>query len=237
MKNSKKIIVVILSLFFHSQLFSTPADTTSIIDNIYNYDFVIASEKLSRLNEKDFFLNKTLGLEIKWWMAIEKGDKDHFSEFLSALNQYEESSDSDLSVIISSTYRMRYYACTNKSCLIPFLFLKIQNRINKVDTSVLANPGKDGDELFTLYKSFLTLVRDSYLNDILLSDSKRKQELITDIERVIRNGSSSGRTIGRYFLMKYYFDIEKDKPKAITYLSELHDQYPNNLIFAQLLTK
>jgi hypothetical protein len=237
MKNSKKIIVVILSLFFHSQLFSTPADTTSIIDNIYNYEFVIASEKLSRLNEKDLLLSKTLSLEIKWWMAIEKGDKDHFSEFMSALNQFEKTTDNDLSVVVSSTYRMRYYACTNKSCMIPFLFLKIQNRINKVDSSVSANSGSDGNELFILYKSFLTLVRDSYLNDILLSDSKRKQELITEIERVISNGSSSGRTIGRYFLMKYYYDIEKDKPKAFTYLSELHDQYPNNLIFAQLLTK
>jgi len=234
MRNSKKIIVAILSLFFYSQLFSAPVDTTSIIDNIYNYDFVKASEKLSRLNQKDLLLNKTLNLEIKWWMAIEKGDRDHFSEFLNALNQFEKTTDNDLSVVVSSTYRMRYYACTNKSCMIPFLFLKIQNRLDKIAEP--ENSGRDGAELFTLYKSFLTLIRDSYLNDIFLSDSKRKQMLIENIEKIIRDGSSSGRTIGRYFLMKYYYDVEKDKPKAFPYLSELHNQYPNNSIFTQLLT-
>jgi hypothetical protein len=235
MRNSKKIVIVILSLFFYSQLFSAPADTTSIIDNIYNCDFVKASVKLSKLNEKDLLLNKTLNLEIKWWMAIEKGDKDHFSEFLSALNQFEKNTDNDLSVVVSSTYRMRYYACTNRSCMIPFLFLKIQNRLNKIAEP--ENSGRDVVELFTLYKSFLTLISDRYLNDIFISDSKREQILIADIEKIIRDGSSSGRTIGRYFLMKYYYDVENDKTKAFPYLSELHYQYPNNSIFTQLLTK
>jgi hypothetical protein len=239
MKKSKKILFVLLSLFFHSLLYSASPDTTSIIDNIYNYDFLKASERLLNLNEKDSLVIKTLNLEIRWWMAIEKGDKDHFTEFLNTLDEFEKAGNteiSEVSEIISSTYRMRYYACSNKSFMIPFLFLKIKKQVAKVDIEKLENLSRDGFELFIMYKSFLTLVQNSFFIDKFSSDTYRKQELIGNIENVIGNGSSPNRTIGRYFLMKYYLDIEKDKPKAFGYLSELHKQYPKNIIFTQLLT-
>jgi hypothetical protein len=70
----------------------------------------------------------------------------------------------------------------------------------------------------------------------MLPYSENKHKLISDIENVISYGSSPNKTIGQYFLMKYYLDIEKDKSKAYNYLAELHDQYPQNIIFTQLLT-
>lgn len=236
MKKSKKNLLITLSLLCHSILYSTPVDTTSIIDNIYNYDFLKASEQLSRLIEKDPLISETLNLEIKWRMAIEKGNKARFSEFLNTLNQFEKNGNNDLIKIISSTYRMRYYACSNKNYMIPFLFLKLQKQIDKVDIARLEDSSNEASELFILYKSFLTLIQNSFFVDKFLSDSHRKQKLIGDIEEVIRNGYSPNRTIGRYFLMKYYLDIEKEKPKAFDYLAELHAQYPKNIIFTQLLT-
>jgi hypothetical protein len=236
MVRSRKILLVILLALFQLQLFATNADTTSIIDNIYNYDFLKASERLAGLYEKDPVISETMNLEIKWWMAIESGDNRHFSEFLSALTRFEKNSGNDIAIIISSTYRMRYYACTGKYYMLPFLFLRVENKINKADLIRTEATGRDGYELFILYRSFLNLVRNSIIPDIILSDSGKEQKLIAEIEKVILHGSSENRTIGRYFLMKYYLDIEKNKPKAFTYLSELHGQYPNNLIFSKLLT-
>ena len=120
--------------------------------------------------------------------------------------------------------------------MIPFLIMKVNKQIDKIDISRLENSSHEGFELFILYKSFLTLIQNNYFIFKFLSDSGRKQELISRIEDVIRNGYSPNRTIGRYFLMKYYLDIEKDKPRAFGYLTELHKQYPGNIIFAQLLT-
>jgi hypothetical protein len=236
MEKSRNFFLVIFSVLFQFRLLATTADTTSIIDNIYNYDFLKASEKLAGLYEKDPLISETMNLEIKWWMAIERGDDQHFSEFLTALNRFEKNSGNDISVIISSTYRMRYYACTGKNYMLPFLFLRVESKINKADLISTEATGRNGHELFSLYRSFLSLVRNSIIPDIMLSDSGRKQNLIAEIEKVILNGSSENRTIGRYFMMKYYLDIEKSKSKAYTYISELHGQYPNNLIFSQLLT-
>lgn len=236
MKKSKKILLIILSLLCHSILYSTPADTTSIIDNIYNYDFLKVSEQLSGLDEKDPLIWETLNLEIEWWMAMGRGNKDRFFEFLKTLNQFEKAGNNNLGEIISSTYRMRYYACSNKTYMIPFLFIKLQKQIDNVDIARLKDSSPEGFELFLLYKSFRTLIQNSFFIDEFLSDSQKKQKLIGDIEDVIRNGSSPNRTIGRYFLMKYYLDIEKDKSKAFGYLAELHTQYPKNIIFTQLLT-
>ena len=212
------------------------ADTTSILDNIYNYDFLLASERLAKLSEKDPLLIETLNLEKSWWIAIELENTDHFSGFLTTLNQFENSSKNCLDVIISSTYRMRYYACTNKNYLIPFEFLKIRKHIEKVDAEYLKVSNHDGYELFVLYKSFLTLVQNSLFIDKILSVQQRNLVLIGDIDHIISNGSLPNRTLGRYFLMKYYLDIKKDKVKAFAYLSELHNQYPNNKVFSQLLT-
>lgn len=236
MKTGKRILFLSLALLINAELFSAPADTTSIIDNIYNYDFNKATERLSLLNEKKPFISEALNLEIKWWMSVENRNKNQFSDFLSTLNQFENSDKNELSDIIFLTYRMRYYACTNKQYMIPFLFLKIQNQISKVDIALLQSSTQDGYELFVLYKSFLTLVQNRFFNNFFLSDNGKKIALINDIEHIANYGSSSNRTIGSYFLMKYYLEIEKDKSKAFSYLTVLHKQYPNNLIFTQLLT-
>jgi len=236
MKKGKKILILTFTLLYNSLLYSAPADTTSVIDKIYNSEISKAAQQLSVLNEKDPLIGETLNLEIRWWKAIERDDKDRFSEFLHSLDQFEKTGNNDLAILISSSYRIRYYACINKDYMIPFLFMKAHRQIDKVDISGLERASHEGFELFILYKSFLTLIRDNYFVIKFLSDSQRKQELISGIEDVIRNGSSPNRTIGRYFLMKYYLDIEKDKPRAICYLTELHKQYPGNIIFTQLLT-
>jgi hypothetical protein len=236
MYKGKYIIMISLAFLFNAALFSVPADTTSIIDNIYNYDFIKASERLSRLNEKEPFISESLNLEIKWWMSVEKRDQNQFADFLNTLNQLENSDQNELSDIIFLTYRMRYYACTNKNFMIPLLFLKIQKKLSKVDTTLLQNSSHQAFELFVLYKSFLTLIQNSFLPDKFLADSNKKAALVNNIEFIVNHGYSSNRTIGSYFLMKYYLDVEKDKPKAFSYLTVLHKQYPNNLIFTQLLT-
>ena len=237
MKGGKPVLLIMFFLFFHSVLYSTPADTTSIIDNIYNYDFAKASERLSKLSEKDLLISEALNLEIKWWMSLERGNQNKFADFLNTLNQFEKASNDNFSEILFSTYRMRYYAISKKYYLIPFMFIKIQKQISGVDVAQLKSSSSAGYELFILYKSFLTLVQNSIFYDRFLPDLYHKQELIEDIKSIVEHGSSPNRTIGTYFLMKYYLDVEKDKPKALIYLTTLHTQYPNNLIFTQLLTR
>lgn len=236
MKKDRLFCINSLIFLCNSLLCSSPADTTTIIDNIYNFDFLKANEQLSQLNEKGLVKNETLNLEINWWMAIESKNEDRFSEFLDRLNQFEKAGNNDLTKIISSTYRMRYYVCINKRYKLPFLLMKVMNHIQKINIKELEESNHEGFELFIIYKSFLTLIQNNFSIDRFLSDSYRKPELIKNIEDVVRNSSSPNKTIGRYLLMKYYLDIEKDKTKAFSYLIELHKQYPKNLIFTQLLT-
>ena len=236
MKNNKRGLLIIVSLLCHTLLYSAPADTTSIIDNIYNYNFLKASYQLSILNCKDPLVTETLNLEKQWWMALGRENKDRFSEFLSTLDQFEKDGNKGLNKIISSTYRMRYYACVNKNYMIPFLFINVKKQIENTDIAKLEDSSKQTFELFIMYKSFLTLIQNNLFMNRFLSGSQKKQELIGNIEGVIRDGTSTNKTIGRYFLMKYYLDIEKDRSKAFEYLAELHKEYPKNMIFTQLLT-
>jgi hypothetical protein len=236
MEIRKFLILFILSFSGNFLLYSSSADTSSIIDNIYNFDFPEANEKLLLLSANEPLKFHTLNLEVKWWMAMESQDKERFSEFLKTLVQFEKVKPSELSLIISSTYRMRYYACTNRMYLIPALFLKVHRQVGFAENAMLMSSCADDKELFVLYKSFLELIQNSYSVSCLLQGFEMNKGLIEDIETVIRNGSYSNRTIGKYFLMKYYLDIEKNKPKALTYLTELNTQYPKNFIFSQLLT-
>ena len=167
---------------------------------------------------------------------MKRSDPDKFSDFLDTLDKLENNDRNEISEIIFLTYRMRYYASVNKNLMIPFLFLKVQNKVAKVDASILMNSGRDGYELFVLYKSFLTLIQNSLFTDKFQSGLNKNSALINEIEGIVKSGSSSNRTLGSYFLMKYYLDVEKDKPRAFGYLTDLHRQYPNNLIFTQLLT-
>jgi hypothetical protein len=236
MKNSKCLLLAILTFLINSISYSAIPDTTSIIDNIYNYEFFKAKDRVSKLSGNDFLVRETLDLEIKWWMSLEKGNQDHFSDFLTTLNQMEKTDKNQLSNIIFLTYRMRYYASNSRYLKIPFLFLKIQNQISKVDIAQVRESGDENWELFLLYKSFLALIQKSYFTDIFITDNAGEKQLIESIDRIAHNGSPSNRTLGTYFLMKYYLEIGKDKPRALDYLTVLHKQYPNNLIFTQLLT-
>lgn len=222
-----------LSFTGNIQVRASSADTTSIIDNIYNFDFNKANEKLLLLSKNEPLKFQTLNLEVKWWMAMESQDNERFTEFLNALDQFEKVKPSELSLIISSTYRMRYYACINRMYLIPVLFLKINRQIEFAENTISCAEDK---ELFVLYKSLLELVQNSCSVRCYFSGYTMNKGLINEIESIVRNGSYSNRTIGKYFLMKYYLDIESNKPKALQYLSELNTQYPKNLIFSQLLT-
>ena len=216
--------------------YSITVDTTSVIDNIYNLNFLKAKELLSFHSEKDILINETLNLEMCWWMALESENKDRFSEFLNGLDHFEKTGKNNLTEIISATYRMRYYTCTNKKYKLPFLLMKINYNLANINTPELKNSNPEDYELYILYKSFLELIQDNYSIEKFLSGSGKKQVLIDRIESVIRCGSLTNKTIGRYFLMKYYIDIEKDKSKAFSFLTVLHEQYPKNKIFAQLLT-
>jgi hypothetical protein len=236
MVKRRKIFFSLLFVMSFSLSYAVPSDTTSIIDNIYNFNFQKAKELLSFSSEKNIILNETLNLEMCWWMALESENKDRFSEFLNRLDHFEKGSNNNLTEIISATYRMRYYACTNKKYRLPFLLMKINYNLKNVNITELENSDPEENELFILYRSFLDLIQDNYSFEKLLSGSGKKQVLIDRIESVIRSGSSTNKTIGRYFLMKYYLDIEKDKSKAFSFITVLHEQYPKNKIFAQLLT-
>ena len=236
MKNSKINLLILTLLVCQPLLYSAPADTTSIIDNIYNYNFLKASDQLSRLKSNDPLMTEALNLEIQWWMAVGSSNKDRFSNFLSTLDRFEKADKNSLNKIISSTYRIRYYACVNKNYLIPFLILNVKKRIEKIDSAKLGGSGKETFELFSMYKSFLILIQNNLFIDKFSPGSYKNRELIGNIEGVILNGASPNKTIGRYFPMKYYLDIEKDKSKAFVYLAELHKEYPKNMIFTYLLT-
>ena len=236
MKNSKCLLLSVLTFLIIPVSYSATPDTTSIIDNIYNYEFFKAKDRLSKLSGNDFLVREALDLEIKWWMSLENGNQNQFSDFLTTLNQMENADKNQLSDIILLTYRMRYYASNNRYLKIPFLFVKIQNQISKVDIDQVRMSGNENWELFTLYKSFLALIQKSYFTNIFSRDHSGEEQLIENIERIAHNGSPSNRTLGTYFLMKYYLEIGKDRLKAIDYLTVLHKQYPNNLIFTQLLT-
>ena len=233
MKKGKRFLTYLLLIFSPCLLLSSPADTTSIIDNIYNFNFNKAKEQLSLIDNSDDLIIETLNLERTWWMAIESGYNTQFSDFLGKLNEFEKVDYNNLGEIISTTYRMRYYACENKFLRLPLLLMKVKNDIEKVD---IAELNSEEYELFILYKSFLTLLENSYSVEKFSPDYKGKQKLIRNIEDVISYGTLPNKTIGRYFLMKYYLEIEKNRPKAIGYLVELHNQYPQNIIFTQLLT-
>ena len=236
-KSSFIILLILMTAFFlNTDLFASPADTTSILDNIYNYNFAKASRQISSLESSDIFSARTLQLEIEWWKAVSGDDKEKFSAFLDDLGKYEKQEHTSLSELISTTYRVRYNACMGRQIVIPFLLVKIRFLVEASANEVKEKRLSGEYELFVFYKSFLDLMFNRLIKEKILPNPARDELLTRNMENMIVSGSSQSKTIGRYFLMKYYLDIDKNRPKALVYLTDLHNEYPNNLIFTQLLT-
>lgn len=214
---------------------SSAADTTTVVDDIFNFDFRKADIKLLEIGKGDAFMAETMKLEVRWWEAVSSDDKVLFKSFEEDLTQYDERFGDPVSDLIISTYKIRYYSAIHRYYVLPLLLFRVKHEINDLDIPGCKSLGKEEDELIKLYKSMFLLIEGSWLPFNKSAEYDQENQL-KNIEYIIRNGSGSNRSIGTYLLMKYYLEVEKNRSKAIPYLAELHSKYPNNKIFIQLLT-
>lgn len=214
---------------------SSAADTTTIVDDIFNFDFRKADIKLLEIGKGDAFMAETMKLEVRWWEAVSSDDKALLKSFEEDIAQFDERFGDPVSDLIISTYKIRYYSAIHRYYNLPLLFFRVKHEINDLDITEYNSQGKDKYDLIKLYKSIFLLIEGSWLPFYKTPEYDQENQL-KNIEYVISNGSSSNRSIGTYLLMKYYLEVEKNRSKAMPYLSELNSKYPNNKIFVQLLT-
>ena len=62
MMSSKCLLLTLLTFLIITVSYSATPDTTSIIDNIYNYEFFKAKDRISKLSGNDFLVRETLDL-------------------------------------------------------------------------------------------------------------------------------------------------------------------------------
>jgi len=215
--------------------FSSIADTTTVIDDIFNFDFRKADIKLLEIGKEDSFMAEAMKLEVRWWEAVSSDDKAMFKSFEEDIAQFDKQFGDPVSDLIISTYKIRYYSAIHRYYILPLLFFRVNHEINDLDIHECKSLGRDDYELIKLYKSIFLLIEGSWLPFYKTPEYDQENQL-KNIEYIISNGSSSNRSIGTYLLMKYYLEVEKNRSKAMPYLSELHSKYPNNKIFIQLLT-
>jgi hypothetical protein len=233
---AKGILIFMIIFLYTGNLLSAPPDPASIIDNIFNYNFATASLQLNGLGTNDTFTSGTLKLEMSWWKSISETGSHRFDDFLRELHDFESEHKGSLAELISTSYRIRYNSVQGNHLVIPFLMLKIRPLLSSSETDLSGKKENVDYEMLALYRSFYDLIYNGMVFDKINPDPVKKAELEMKMENLVRSGTPEIRTMSRYFLMKYYLEVEKDKPKALQYLTDLHLQYPNNLIFSQLLT-
>lgn len=216
----------------------------SILANIFNFQFDKAKARLdaSTINPQD---QKFLKIELNWWKAIEKNDKQALREFYEKLKRYRqttEQADSYMNLIIN-TYMLRYHMAVKNysaSALDYFRIKKIMNNHTHAE-----NKDKLSEHLFILYSNLIELAELSYNFNPFANDiSERKEKHIQQIKKYAESGNFIRSTLGHYFLYKYFNNLAKDDFQSGLHRMVLHERFPCNPFFSkpekdfnQILTK
>jgi len=233
---NRLLFVFILLFFYTPKSFSAKNDSIPVIDYIFNFDFKSADNELKKGSSDNLVINHVLGLEMKWWVAMESGLYEDLDDFLACLYGFETLHTDDFSKVVTLTYRLRYFALKEEKVKILLTLFSINNFLSKISTEELNHYEPVYIEMFSLYRSFLNLITYNYSIERFISGTAGKTMIIEEIEEIVNNGYNVNKTLGRYFLMKYYLEIDCNKPKANDYLVVLHKQFPGNTIFNTLLT-
>lgn len=233
---NRLVFVFILLLFYTPKSFSAENDSIPVIDYIFNFDFKSADNELKKGSSDNLVINHVLGLEMKWWEAMESGSYEDLDDFLACLDRFETLHTDDFSKVIILTYRLRYFALKGEKIKIPLTLFSINNNLSKISAEEINNYEPVYREMLSLYRSFFNLITYNYSIERFISGTNGKKMIIGEIEEIVNNGYNVNKTLGRYFLMKYYLEIDCNKPKANDYLVVLHKQFPGNTIFNTLLT-
>lgn len=216
----------------------------SILSKIFNFQFDKAKAKIntSTINQQD---QKFLKIELNWWEAIEKNDKQALRDFYEKLKGYRETekqAGSYMNLIIN-TYTLRYHMAVKNYPACALEYFRIKEIMNNHTRS--ENADNLSEHLFMLYSNLIELAELSYNFNPFTNDiDERKEKHIQQIKQHTESENFIRSTLGHYFLYKYFNDLAEDERKAEFHRIVLHERFPYNPFFSepekkfnQILTK
>jgi len=203
----------------------------AILANIFNFQFEKAKAQLHTraINQQD---RKFLKIELKWWEAIEKNDKQALTDFYSMVKGYKETVEEENSYLnlIIHTYILRYHMAIKNYPAAAIDYFRIKDIMSNHSPSQKGD--KRSEQLFMLYSSLIELAEASYhFNPFGKGIDERKKEHIQKITKHAECDDFIRSTLGHYFLYKYFSELADNNGPARIHRMVLHERFPDNPFF------
>lgn len=236
MKRTNLLLALIATLFFvTNQLNANNSANHSAVENIlyhiFNFNFDKAKTQMNNAGlcprDKAF-----LEIELSWWQAIDKDDKQELQDFRKKLKQIKKAYDTDVLYmdLITQTYSMRYHMAIKNYPAAIVNYFRIKELMRQEKPEI---PKDDLSlHLYSLYSHLIELAEISYsFNPFDTGLEDQKKNHIRKISNHAKSDDFIRSTMGHYFLYKYYDKLAKDQQQADIHRELLNNRFPQNRFF------
>lgn len=208
-----------------------------ILFHIFNFNFDQAENQIrnARINNRD---KAFLKIELRWWQAIEKGDKKALHDFSRRLKQINKSVKTDLGYLdlITKTYSLRHHMAKNNYPAAIVDYFRIKELMREEQPKMLRD--NLSTHIYSLYSNLMALAEISYnFNPFKTKAEARKAKHIKQIKNHSESDDFIRSTLGHYFLFKYFGELAHDQQQANLHREVLQNRFPDNRFFRESVDK
>ncbi|MCB0804199.1 MAG: hypothetical protein KDC05_00285 [Bacteroidales bacterium] len=205
----------------------------NIFRSVYDFRFREADSMIAATNVSDP-VKQLLQADLLWWKTISSNNREKFTAFIKQFVAQTETSDFWLTFegqVAQQSYYIRYNL-VERNYLKAFKEYMTLKRLLKEGKGI-SNPELDEFAgLFQVYLDYLEILENYYYRSLYSKKATFTAALkIAEIETQVDSGNIIYRTLGHYFLYKFYSEVDSDKDKSLRHADFLAGEYPNNTVF------
>ncbi len=233
-------LALLLFVFLGSQCFASPQDSLveRIFNEMYNQHYGQAEEMLRANKDNiDSIFFAVLSVDMSYWKNVTGTDTPDYPAFESDLQQFSPanptSSTQQAIRLVTLSYQLRYELKRFK--LIKAISTRQETKALFTSLKTNEELPPEQQELYQLYSALFQYF-DNYLKPFFVSDKKENcSEALTNMTSLYQSESRITKTLVAYFLGKTWLKYENDVQNAVSYFQWLHNSYPENIRFEELL--
>jgi hypothetical protein len=229
-----KLILILNIYLLTSSFTSVNGQSTDVKDKeivfyyIYNQQFNLAEKALQNYNKSlDPFIKDWLKCELLWWKTVSNDEEKTFNNFKRFLNQKINLSKDNLSIMLYNNYMMRLMAFKKNTFKTIKYYYKVNVLNKRIDTHNLTPFQKD---IYLIFNSVFNITK----NNLIFAGNDKDISYFSNLNNYETSNNLILKTLSKYFLMKIYLEIKKDKKTAKKYLKTIINYYPNNKLLKKL---
>ncbi|MFW6309493.1 MAG: hypothetical protein ACOC1D_00190 [Prolixibacteraceae bacterium] len=231
-------------LFVLSATGSVFAKNDSLVNQIfkmiYNEQYEQAELVLSNDNYQiDSFYADILKIDLSWWKFVRLENNSNSKQLIELVENFGEADSTctsgKIKRLIAKSYLIRFELHRYNLIKAALIRADIKRLLGEIRKEEFHYP-RNRMELFYLYDTLFVYFEN--LINPFFSEQKRylRDDALAALQRFTTADDLIVKTLACYFTGKIYMNIEKEPDKGLQCFRFLSDEFPQNMLFDELLT-